>query len=130
VFSYQSKTANGRTVLELLKGYDVLVLNMHDSDHKQYYAENMKLLEGQDKIVRLFIGKLSEQTKEDKLEIIDSWKIDYFVKKIPAETDSKEQLMHKMLCVLLPKPRQMSKRKMFWQGVVKFITEVVPKLFS
>lgn len=129
VFSYTKKTANDRTVNELLNDYDVIALSIYDSEHKQFYAESIKLLEGEKNILRVFVGKL-EETKDDKEDIINAWKIDYFVKKIPVDTESKDQFLHKILCVLLPKPKKRTYKEIIFGFVSQAVMYLIPKFCS
>ena len=130
VFAFTKQTVNGRTVLELLNDYDVLLLNIYDASHRQFYSESIKLLDTTKNIIRVFVGKL-EDDKETKAEIIEQWHIDYFTKAIPtSKVESKEELLHRILCTLLTKPKQKSYKRLIIDAIFTALSYVLPKLFK
>lgn len=127
VYNYNPATANGRTVNELFNNYDAILITMSDSDNHQFYSENYKLLEEHPSVIRVYVGKLKD-TKEHKDELIKAWHIDYFVKKITLKNASKDELLHKLLCVMLPKPKRTSWKDMIVLLLSNLISQL-PKLF-
>jgi hypothetical protein len=130
VFNYSKETVNDRTITEVLDEYDVILINIFDSEHRQFFSENVKLLQNNKNILRVFVGKLKEDTKEERNEIIEQWNIDFFTKDIPILCDSKEQLLHKLLCVLLPKPKKKSITKIIFDGLIVALSYIIPKLLK
>lgn len=130
VYSYNADTVNKRTTTELFQDYDVLLLDIYNASHRQYYAENLKLIDTLKNVIRVYIGKLKEDSKEDKNEIIEQWKIDYFTKEIPTDIDDKDQLLHKVLSALLPKPKKKDWKTTAWNLLIAGLSYLIPKLFK
>jgi hypothetical protein len=128
LFSYTKLKANNRTIIELLDSYDAIALNLFESEDKDYYAQSLKLLEGKENILKVFVGKLDAE--DNVKEISEAYKIDFFVKKIPTLTNSKEELLHKIMATLLPKLKKKSWRKWLLEGLIKGLSYIIPKLVS
>lgn len=127
VFTYASNKLNNRTINELLNDYDVVCLNMYNSDDKQFYAQSIKLLDLNKMALKVFVGKLD--IDEDIKAITEAYKIDYFVKKIPIDCDSKDEILHKIMSSLLPKLKSKPWKQWIWDGVVKVVSFLLPKIF-
>lgn len=128
VYSFDMDTLNNRTLTELLHDYDVVVLNVDDSKHRQYYSENLKLLDNVKQCLNIFVGKFEEDEKCNKADFENAYHVDYFCKKIPCDNKDKNELLHKITSKLLPKLKKKSYKKIILDLLVSALSYIIPKL--